>query len=359
MADQRGIFVPFDLDTGGGTEQVLGVALRISGAGGSTEAKGSQVSAISIPVVIASDQAAITVASGATFTVQEDGAALTALQLIDNPVQVLGTDTYLEGTDSAMMAGVVRNDVLATLASVDNEIAPLQVNANGALYTSLTELNNTAVDVNNGSVSAGTQRVTIADDSTGQIAITGSVDTELPAAALLSDTLANPTAPAVGSHLMGYDRVSDNWTRMAGVVDGEAVGALNAGFLTLGTDGANYQVMLMDTDGRPQVDIISGGAADSPTNPVTQFKTTTDLANGASADLDTTSDTAAGKKLAKVEVWSSLDYSVKIHTVDNSVESTDPIAVGGGAAMTTFQYQPRHRDYHILGATAGTDAFRV
>jgi len=31
------------------------------------------------------------------------------------------------------------------------------------------------------------------------------VDTELPAAVALSDALANPTAPQVGSHLLGWD----------------------------------------------------------------------------------------------------------------------------------------------------------
>jgi hypothetical protein len=38
------------------------------------------------------------------------------------------------------------------------------------------------------------------------------VDTELPAAAALSDALANPTAPAVGAHLVGWDTVQ--WKRI-------------------------------------------------------------------------------------------------------------------------------------------------
>lgn len=62
------------------------------------------------------------------------GAALTALQLIDNPVAVLGTATYTETSTSGMIMGAVRNDVLGALAGTDNEIAPLQVNASGALF---------------------------------------------------------------------------------------------------------------------------------------------------------------------------------------------------------------------------------
>jgi len=46
----------------------------------------------------------------------------------------LGTDAYTEATSIGTLAGAVRNDTLATLVDTDNEIAPLQVNASGALY---------------------------------------------------------------------------------------------------------------------------------------------------------------------------------------------------------------------------------
>jgi hypothetical protein len=75
--------------------------------------------------------------SAATLDTTISGDALTALQLIDNPVAVLGTATYTETTTSGQIIGVVRNDALAALAGTDNEIAPLQVNASGALYTVL------------------------------------------------------------------------------------------------------------------------------------------------------------------------------------------------------------------------------
>jgi len=71
-------------------------------------------------------------------------AALTALQLIDNPVAVLGTATYAEATTSGNIVGAVRNDDLATLADTDNEIAPLQVDANGALFATLLGMINQA-----------------------------------------------------------------------------------------------------------------------------------------------------------------------------------------------------------------------
>lgn len=50
----------------------------------------------------------------------------------------------------------------------------------------------------------------------GTVSISGAVDTELPAAAALADDMANPTAPAVGAHVMGFDGTT--WDRMRGDV---------------------------------------------------------------------------------------------------------------------------------------------
>ena len=133
------------------------------------------------------------VTNAGTFATQVDGDALTALQLIDDAVHVddagftlgthkgvmmmgfagtqsvdandaaalacnqsgflkvtlagqlsafvnasdetLGTSTYSETSTTGSVIGVVRNDTLAALAGTDNEIAPLQVDAQGALYT--------------------------------------------------------------------------------------------------------------------------------------------------------------------------------------------------------------------------------
>ena len=53
---------------------------------------------------------------------------------ISNAYKVLGSASYVEGVTSGAVAGAVRNDTLAALATTDNEIAPFQVNASGALY---------------------------------------------------------------------------------------------------------------------------------------------------------------------------------------------------------------------------------
>ena len=65
----------------------------------------------------------------------DTGSIKTAVELIDDAVAVLGTATYSETSTKGLTVGAVRNDDLAALAGTDNEIAPLQVNASGALYT--------------------------------------------------------------------------------------------------------------------------------------------------------------------------------------------------------------------------------
>ncbi len=82
-------------------------------------------------VTLASDDPAVALLT----TIDSDtGAIKTAVEKIDNTVAVLGTATYAETTTSGNVVGAVRNDDLATLANTDNEIAPLQVDPQGALY---------------------------------------------------------------------------------------------------------------------------------------------------------------------------------------------------------------------------------
>lgn len=80
-----------------------------------------------------------------------------------------------------------------------------------------------------GGVESNALLVTVASDSTGvlsiddgggsltidgSVSLSGAVDTELPNAAALADNAANPTAPAVGAFLMGFD--GSTWDRVRG-----------------------------------------------------------------------------------------------------------------------------------------------
>lgn len=90
-------------------------------------------------VVIATDQPAVPVSaaslplpSGAS-TLAEQQTQTTALQLIDDTVATLGTTTYTEATTKGLTVGAVRRDADTSAVNTDNELAPLLVNAIGAL----------------------------------------------------------------------------------------------------------------------------------------------------------------------------------------------------------------------------------
>ena len=128
MADTRSYIVPFDLDTGGGTELVQGVSLRISAAAGSIEAKGQQAMASSVPVVISSDQSAVNIGSIAgTIT---PGTAAAELGKAEDVAHASG--------DVGVMTLGVRDDTpSAATSGATGDYEPLHLDANGALYAIL------------------------------------------------------------------------------------------------------------------------------------------------------------------------------------------------------------------------------
>lgn len=178
----------------------------------------TELRASAVPVSLASVPSHAVTNAG-TFLVQENGAALTALQLIDDTVATLGTTTYTEATTKGLTIGAVRRDADTTLVDTTNEVAPLIVDArgflkveafsgetlpvslasvpshavtnvgtfavqiDGAALTSLqlidnivsgagvniTQMNGVNVTMGNGVSGTGVQRVTIASDSTGSV----------------------------------------------------------------------------------------------------------------------------------------------------------------------------------------------
>lgn len=214
------------------------------------------------------------------------------------------------------------------------------------------------------------------------VMVTGTVtaDTELPAASALSDNFANPTAPAVGAFAMVWD--GSTWDRAPGTAaDGLLVNlGANNDVLVSATDldirdidkasddilvyantakdgsGTSY-VPLVDTDGHLQVDILSGAGSDTPTNPATDLQSSSGTAAGAEANLTTAE--LAGKKLWQVTVWASVPYKARVFKVEDAVEGSEPLAIGGGMAGQPWTWQPPNRNFTTLGTNAGLDAWRV
>lgn len=68
-------------------------------------------------------------------------------------------------------------DVVVKLADADTPSQQVAVDSGGNLATNLTELSGAAVETNNGTVGNGTLRVTLASDSTGQVALASGSNT--------------------------------------------------------------------------------------------------------------------------------------------------------------------------------------
>lgn len=213
-------------------------------------------------------------------------------------------DAASAGGETGVAIIGVRNDAAASKTSADGDFSMLATDAAG--------------------------RVGIADlggsiTIDGSVGVTGTVDTELPAAGALADATANPTAPAVAAHLMGFNGTT--WDRV---------------------DTANT--------GRLQVDVVTGGGAESPTNPVATALTSAAVAAGASATLDTAD--IPTKKGWGVDATASVPFKAIMQTVANAVATS--VAVVFGNAGELVQWRPPNRNFFVVGgATAGLDALRV
>lgn len=220
------------------------------------------------------------------------------------------------------------------------------------------------------------------------VSITGSVDTELPAAASLTDDFANPTAPAVGAFGMLWDGAT--WDRMpgnsadgvlvnlgtnndvtfSGAVDTElpAAAALadatanptttSVGAFLQGFNGTTWDRVRTANTGRLQVDVVTGGGESTPTTPVVDPKTSASLAAGASVDVDSTDVGTATKKLRQVVMTSSAPFKAVLSKVSNGTPTIQ--AYFFGAANESVVWEAPHRNYITQGDTgAGFCGFRT
>jgi hypothetical protein len=150
-----------------GDVDVLTVPAPLSTAGGGTEATALRVTIASDSTGLVSvddNASSLTVDNAGTFVTQENGAALTALQLIDN--LVLAADGASSGTDAGVAVLAVRDDALSTLTPIEGDFVPLRVNSTGALHVTGggggTEY---AVDTALGATPTGSLPLAIRDDA--------------------------------------------------------------------------------------------------------------------------------------------------------------------------------------------------
>lgn len=171
---------------------------------------GAGVEATALRVTLATDSTGvITVDNAGTFATQVDGAALTALQLIDDVVHVddaaftLGTSKGVMAMGFAGTQSVNANDACALSCETDGS---LHIHDNGASIT----VDNAALSVTGGGVESGALRVTIANDSTGVVTVDGTVTANLSATdnAVL-DTIVAQQLPATSGGISTVYRDED------------------------------------------------------------------------------------------------------------------------------------------------------
>lgn len=151
----------------------------------------------------------ITVDNGGTFVTQENGAALTSLQLIDDTVATLGTDTYTEATSKGIIIGGVRRDADTTLANTTNEFAPFQLDANGYLKVEAFSGQTLPISVASAQIASGaiasgaiaSGAVASGAIASGAIA-SGAIAAGAIAAGATSIATTEDTASAAGDHLV-------------------------------------------------------------------------------------------------------------------------------------------------------------
>ena len=198
-----------------------------------------------------------TVDNNGTFAVQVDGSALTALQLIDDPVQVLGTDTYTEATSKGMTIGAVRRDADTTLVNTTNEFGPLQMDANGRLKveafsgeTLPVSLTSTTVTGTVSVTQSGTWDEVGINDSGNSITVDngGTFAVQVDGAALTALQLIDDTIKTLGT---------DTYTEAS--TKGSVIAAVRRDADTTLVDTTNeIGPLQMDANGRLKVEAFSG-----------------------------------------------------------------------------------------------------
>lgn len=158
-----GLLIPFSkIDAGGDGLQVPIIA-------------GQQTMSASLPVVFASDQTALTVG---THAVTQSGSWTLAANQSVNVAQINGVTTTMgngvAGTGVQRVTLASDSTGQVTLAAGANTIGALTANQS----VNVAQINGVATTMGNGVSGTGVQRVTLASDSTGQVAIaSGTVTT--------------------------------------------------------------------------------------------------------------------------------------------------------------------------------------
>lgn len=262
-----------------------------------------------------------------------DGTTLTQVLAIDSAgnastnVGKVGGNAILTGngvTGNGSIRVTIASDntafaVNATLQAGGNTIGALAANQS----VNVNQLAGTTTAVNNGTASAGTLRVTIASDSTGQVTL------------------------ATGSNTIGAltANQSVNVAQIAGTTTSTGNGVAGAGCqrVTIASDNSAIAVSTSPTP---------------PTNPawdITNVTTPVTIAANASSNLD--SADLPSKYLYQAIISGTLPFKVVFATLNNGSATNKFVTFGG--PENPVVYEPPHTAFIQSGASAGSDGFRA
>jgi len=193
---------------------------------------------------------------------------------------------------------------------------------------------------------------------TGQVTIGDGTDAVDVLAAGADDTTNTTNQLAAAAFLYGFDGTA--WDRIYTIADGDAVAAGTKGFLSLGSDGSNYQAITTDAAGHLQVDVLSGAGSEAPTGAVHGYDTSSSVAAGATDNHDSVEFGGADVKLMKVVMGASVALKGEIQIVEDGVVD-ETVGVIFSPAGGTAEWVTPHGDYisKSFPANAGFDGFRL
>jgi len=202
------------VDSGGSNVAAVSAAGRLSVDASGVTVPVSIAAAIDTELPTAAALADAASATPTTPTVGAVGLVMNATTLDRQRAVVNGMDSTGTGIAAAGLVGQLDDSTTGTVT--ENQFAPVRISSRRALLVE-------------GVASGTNQNVNIAASG-----VTLTVDTELPAAAALADATSNPTVPATGAFLMGYNGTTWDRVRTANT------GRLQVDVVSGGSSGTQY-----------------------------------------------------------------------------------------------------------------------
>lgn len=169
---------------------------------------------------------------------------------------------------------------------------------------------------------------------------TVTVDSELPTAAALSDTTANPTAPMVGSAGMLWDG-STNWIRaksaatLADALANPGAGLAQGQSFLMGYNGSTWDRVRTANTGRLQVDVVTGGG--TPSNVFTDNGTGFTDGTSTVGAVGFLFDEAAGTALTENDIAAGRIDSkrAQVHVIEDATTRGQRMSVDASGRITS------------------------